>query len=194
MKNQKSSFTPEDSFLVNQAKQGDVSAFEKLFRRYERKIYNFAYLMVGDEADAADLSEEIFVRIYTSLSKLRSVETFPSWIHKIALNVCNDFFRKSRRNRIQSLDQVGEEGKEGIPDQIPDPEKIIETKEIQSYVRRAISTLSEDHWVVVVLHHLEGLGVEEIGRILHCSVGTVKSRLARGRAELKRKLEPYLKK
>lgn len=181
---------------VRQAQAGDLQAFEQLFNHYHRGIYNAIYQMVRSDADAADLTQEVFVRAWKSLPRLEAPEAFSSWLYRIATNLTRNWIRDNSRVRHESLDQpVGEEedgpGRE-VADFSGDPAAVSQTRATQDAVQRAILGLSEDHRMVVTLHHLEGMAVEEIARIMRCSVGTVKSRLSRARENLKRKLAGYV--
>jgi len=179
--------------LVRRAQTGDLGAFEQLFQQYQRGIYNAIYQMVRSETDAADLTQDVFIRAYRALPRLQSPEAFTSWLYRIALNLSRNFIRDNTRVRVESLDQPIAEDEEGggqrdIADSSGDPGAVAQTKDMQERVRRAVATLSHDHRVVVTLHHLEGMPVEEIAKVMGCSVGTVKSRLSRARDHLRRKL------
>jgi RNA polymerase sigma-70 factor (ECF subfamily) len=185
--------------LVRQARQGDVRAFEQIFQQFQRRIYNVVYQMVGQAEDAEDLTQEVFVRAYQGLPRLQEEETFPSWLHRIALNLCRTHLKRSRRWRsLTAEDPPASDGEAGetLLDQVPDPagtpaEQIAE-KELQNVVRRAVASLPVHYREVVVLHHLEGFDLETIAAMLGCAGGTVKSRLARGRAMLKERLQDYV--
>ena len=182
-----------DRDLATEAGAGDTAVFERLFNRYQKRVYNLVYRMVGNEQDAADLTQEVFVRVYNSLSTLRSEEAFLPWVRTIALNICRDHFRKSGRTlRADSLDkrmsvEEGEVERE-VEDWSSNPERVFAKKDVQETVQRAINSLSQERRAVVVLHHIEGMDVKDIARELRLPVGTVKSRLARARDDLKRKL------
>lgn len=181
---------------VRQAQKGDLQAFEQLFNHFQRGIYNTIYQMVRSEADAADLTQEVFIRAWRSLPRLEAPEAFSSWIYRIATNLTRNWIRDNTRVRQESLDQpVGEEEdgpQREVADFSGDPAAASQTRATQEAVQRAIAGLSPDHRTVVTLHHLEGMAVEEIAQIMRCSTGTVKSRLSRARDHLKRKLAGYV--
>ncbi len=181
---------------VRRAQEGDVRAFEQLFQQYHRGIYNTIYQMTHNDADAADLTQEVFVRAYRALPRLQTPEAFTSWLYRIAVNLSRNWLRDRGRVRVESLEQPGEEGEEGntreIADPNSDPAVLAQTRDMQERVQKAIAGLSPDHRRVVTLHHLEGMPVEEIARIMGCSIGTVKSRLSRAREHLRRKLSGYV--
>jgi len=185
-----------ETSLVASAREGDQAAFEEIYRRYERRIYNTVFQVVRNEEDAADITQETFIRAFRSLKNLRSDEAFTSWLFRIAINLSRNHLRSRPHFRIESLDEfaTSEDGEQElqVPDTSNDPARSVETREMQGVVRRAVSTLSPAHREVISLHHLEGMRVDDIANILHCSVGTVKSRLSRARDELKRKLRSYV--
>ncbi len=186
-----------DADLIRRAQEGDVAAFETLFNRHQKRVYNLVYRMVGDEQDSADLTQEVFVRVYKSIHRLRGEGTFSAWARAIAVNLCRDHFRKVHRTiKADSLDAKipvhdGEVERE-IEDRSANPESLLAKKDLQEAVQRTLDSLSEEHRTVVVLHHIEDMDVKEIAKELHVPEGTVKSRLARARDELKRKLGHYI--
>lgn len=192
--------TPEEESLtdlVHAAQEGDMAAFEEIFHRFQRRIYNVVYQMVGNEDDAAEITQQVFVRAHDSLRRLEHAEAFTTWIHTIAANLCRDHVRRRSHVRTESLDQgYGEEdsseGSRDIPDESGNPEKVLEHAEKHALIRQAIQSLSDNHRAVIVMHHLQGMEVVDIAKIMGCRVGTVKSRLARARDELYRKLKSYL--
>jgi RNA polymerase sigma-70 factor (ECF subfamily) len=182
---------------VRQAQTGDLQAFERLFEQYHRGIYNAVYQMVRSDADAADLTQDVFVRAWKALPRLEAPEAFVSWLYRIATNLTRNWIRDNSRVRQESLDQPfgsdeEESGPREVADVRADPAAVTQTRAVQETVQRAIQGLSPDHRMVVTLHHLEGVPVEEIAKVMHCSVGTVKSRLSRARDSLRRKLAGYV--
>lgn len=184
-----------DAQLVQRARAGDERAFETLFSRHHRRIYAIAYGMLRNEADASDATQETFVRAYRSLHRLEAPGAFGGWLAQIAVNICRDILKRPRLV-ARSLDEpLGDEDSEyrlEFPDWSNSPEKASMNQELQSVVHRAIGTLSDDHRAVITMHHLEGMDVLNIADILGVSEGTVKSRLSRARAELRRKLGYYV--
>jgi RNA polymerase sigma-70 factor, ECF subfamily len=181
---------------VRRAQEGDVRAFEQLFQQYHRGIYNTIYQVTRNEADAADLTQEVFVRAYRALPRLQTPEAFTSWLYRIAVNLSRNWLRDRGRVRIESLELPGDDGEEGstreIADPSGDPAALTQAQDLRERVQKAVEGLSPDHRTVVTLHHLEGMPVEEIARVMDCSIGTVKSRLSRARDHLKRKLAGYV--
>ena len=183
--------TPE-SELVRLARAGDVSAFEALYRAYNDRIYNFARSVTGFPEDACDVTQDTFIRAWNSLRSLRDDATFCAWLHRIALNRCRDEMKQHKRRASVSIDD-GEEGETvQLEDDGAGPEDLLISGEVGDAVRRAVDSLSEDHRIVVTLHHIEGLDVESVADILSLPRGTVMSRLSRAREALRRKLAPYV--
>jgi RNA polymerase sigma-70 factor (ECF subfamily) len=182
---------------LQRAKDGDLKAFEEIYQLYHRRIYNAVYGMLSDPDDAQDVTQDVFMRLHDALPTLRADEAFSTYLYRIALNLCRDRARRKKRVRFQSID-TPREGEDGDvePMDFPDPGKLPEETltnvELQNRVREAVTTLSTDHKAVIVMHHFQGMEVNDIARILGVPTGTVKSRLARGRDQLHRKLRSYL--
>lgn len=187
-----------DNKLARRAQQGDIAAFEELFNRHQKRVYNIALRMLGDETEAADAAQEVFVRAYRSIGKLVSEEAFVTWLRTMAVNICRDILRKRGRVRLQSLDAPvktndGSHLTNEIADWSTNPERSLDAKQMQEVVRGAIDSLSPDYREVVTLFYVDGADVAEIAKVTGCPPGTIKSRLSRARAELKRKLECYVR-
>lgn len=179
--------------LVKRAQSGDVAAFESLIENYQKRIFSIAYRMIEHQEDAADLTQEVILKIFKNLDKFKGDSKFSTWVYRIATNTCLDEIKKSRRRTTYSLDKEIEtdEGSMAaeLPDTGPGPEEEAERKDIKKAVYAAIGQLGQEHKQVILLRDLQGLSYEEIAEILHCSVGTVKSRISRARGNLKKMLE-----
>lgn len=185
--------TETDAELVKRCKTEDMQAFERLFKRYQKRIYNFILYQVQASETAADLTQEVFFLAWRNLSSLRKEEAFLSWLYQIARNHCRNF-QKKRRLKTESLEELLDNEQETweIPDDSENPEKLSLSAELQTVVKRAISNLREKHRTVIILHYVEGLEVTEIAEIMEIPSGTVKSRLARAREKLSDKLAKYV--
>jgi RNA polymerase sigma-70 factor (ECF subfamily) len=181
-----------DEELVRQSKNGDLQAFEELICRYERKIYTIAYRMMGNFEDANDLAQEAFLRAFRAIGGFRGDSSFSTWLCHIVTNLCRDELRKRYRLSVESLDEeicLGEgEVKKQIPSSNPGPEEIYEKQELQQKLQELLMTLSPEFRVAVVLRDIHGFTYREIAEQMECSLGTVKSRISRGRNYLKEKL------
>ncbi len=170
-----------------------MAAFEQLFARHSKRIYNISLRMLSDETDAADATQEVFVRAYKGIRDLKSDAAFVSWLKTLAINICRDELRKRGRTRTESLDKPVDMGdgdciEREIADWSDNPERSLDRKLTREAVRRAVESLIPEYREVVALYYVDGAEVAEIAKMLSCPVGTIKSRLARARGELKRKL------
>jgi len=190
--------TDVDAALVERCQQNDFDAFEELVQRYQTRIYNFVCKMTNSPADAEDIAQDVFVRVYKSIHRFRGESTFQTWLYRIAHNICVDRSRRAQRQVpvAYSLDapteEDGGEHPRDLPDRSGSPEQIAERTELQQRVWRCLGQMSERLRVVIVLYDIQGLSYEEIAKTLSCPIGTVKSRLFNARAELGRRLQSYV--
>lgn len=180
----------EEQLLVR-ARSGDLIAFEQLINGYEKKIYNLTYRMTHNHEDASDLVQEAFLKAYLSLSSFKGESRFDTWLFRIASNLCIDFLRKKSRRHVVSMDEPNETEDSFLPKQFADesnrhdPEYALQRKEQKLLIEQEIAKLPYEQKVVLLLREYYGYNYEEIASILDISVGTVKSRLHRGRLFLR---------
>lgn len=185
-----------DSLLVRGSKSGDRDAFAELVRRYQDKIYTIVYGQLQSREDALDLTQEVFIKAHRRLPDFREDSVFYTWLYRIAVNTCIDFAR--RRQRTQEpfsleADQLAEAGYEPVDERASvDPQRRLVNKELGARLRAAVQSLPDTLRMAVILHDIEGLPQKEIAVIMGCPLGTVKSRIQRGRYELRDRLKPYL--
>jgi RNA polymerase sigma-70 factor (ECF subfamily) len=174
----------------------EVAWYETIVHRYARHVYNIAYRMVGNEADARDLSQEAFLRVYRALRRVERGIPLESWLHRIVSNLYIDLLRKRPRVRVESLDVPLPTPRGEVPREFPDatssPEAVLEKERLDRAIQGALGALSEDLRLVVVLSDVEGFSYEEIATTLRVPLGTVKSRLHRARQILQHRLRPYV--
>ena len=166
---------------------GDGSAFEEIVRAYEKNVYNLALRMTASREDALDLSQEAFLKAYSSMHTFRGESKFSVWLYRIVSNTCLDFLRvRARRNEtsLEREDEDGETARREIPDESLSPERLLERKLTRESVQRALMSLPEDQRKILLLREIEGLSYEEIARVLSLESGTVKSRIFRARRKL----------
>lgn len=181
--------------LAVKAASGDESAFEDLVYATERTVYNMALRACGgDEHDASDLSQDIYIKLWRSLASFRGDSSFNTWLYRIVQNAAADRARKAARERTVSLTAEAEDGEDGrdeidIEDTSPTPEDALVESEANAGIMQALNKLSENHREIVTLRYLDGFSVLEIADILKIDEGTVKSRLFRAREKLKKLLE-----
>lgn len=191
--------TAPDVLLVERCRRNDEAAFHEVIERYKNKVYNYIFRMMGNSDDAEDLTQEVFIRLYTSIDSFRSQSSLSTWLFRIASNLCVDYFRRSKKRRAEaySLDEPqGHAGEEGTMPEVPDatfePLRLLENQELGVQLQRALEQLPEKLRAVIVLHDIEDLPYEEIAQIVGCPLGTVKSRLFNARLQLRQKLSTYL--
>lgn len=175
-----------DESIVNKAKNGDIQTFEEIYKNTSKGIYNFLLNLSSDRELSADLTQETFIRAFKSIKSIKNKDALISWLHRIALNLYRDEMKKSKP-QIESMDKDNIE----ITDYSNNPEKIMTETELQNIVKDAIQSLPEIHRAVVTMHHIEGMDIENIAKVLKTSNGTIMSRLARARKSLGRKLAFY---
>lgn len=173
--------------VVCACQKKDHDAFHCLVDFYHKPIYNYAYQMTGNHCDAQDVTQETFLRVYTSIHLFRGNGTLTGWIYRIAGNICIDRARRQSRRPTSSLDvPVGDmEMSWQLPDESPGPDVETERQELGRLLRECLLELCVEHRTVVFFHDVRGLTYAEIARIMECPVGTVKSRLSRARARLR---------
>lgn len=189
--------SPITQLITRDSSESRNQAFEALVDSTYKRTYNLIYRMVRSETDAADLTQETFVRVYKALPRLRAEAAVYAWVRRIATNLCLDFIR--RRNAAPStlsLDARQTEDSDtpavwDILDPSGEPERLFNTAESVRLLNRAIDTLPVDYRAVILLHHLEEMRVEDIAEMMGVPAGTIKSRLSRARKELRRKLSPW---
>jgi RNA polymerase sigma-70 factor (ECF subfamily) len=180
-----------DVALVERHRCGDLQAFDEVYSRFGEMVYNLALRLAGNREEAADLTQEIFLRIYRHLGSFGGRSTLKTWVFRIAINHCRD--RLSRHYPpMQSIDADPEEGGVSLADPARGPEDLAVAADEGRRVTEGLSRISPVFREAVVLRDLEGLSYEEIAEVLGVRVGTVRSRIARGREHLRTLLEKGL--
>lgn len=182
----------DDLALVERVKRGDLSAFSQLVDKYQNRIYSAVLNYVYNADDAYDITQDAFVKAYTNINRFNSSSAFYTWLYRIAINTAIDAIRKRKSRPVESLedDKYAQSGFEPVGTDIADdPERSLANAELARHLNEAISSLSHKLRSVIVLHDVEGLSQEEVAQIIGVPVGTVKSRVSRARAEIRRYLE-----
>lgn len=178
--------------LIRKAKQGDMHAFEELILKHEKIVYNLALRMMNHSEDAKDISQEVFLKAYRSLCNFDEHSAFSTWLYRITHNTCIDEMRKRKGKQNYSLEEELENEAGSMQRQIADegdtPEESLLREEQKSEILQALDNLSAEHKAAIVLRDVKGLSYEEIAEILEVSLGTVKSRISRGRNQLKNEI------
>ena len=176
---------------------GELAAYATLVERYGRQVYNIAYRLTGRDADAKDLAQEAFIRVFRAFRRIDPEAHLDSWLYRIVTNLYIDSLRRRPKVRLESLDEPlttlkgGEVSKE-VTDSAPGPEAAVLDAQLDSEVQQALLGLNPELRMIVVLSDVEGYSYEEIGAMLAIPVGTVKSRLHRARKMLQSKLAGVL--
>ncbi len=177
---------------IKRAAKGDPSAFEELLLRYQGQIYNLCLRMTANPEDAADITQEAFLKAWKNLEKFQFESTFSTWLYRIASNCCLDFLRSQKRHPTVSLTIENEDEEEqvlDVPDSAPSPEEQTILQEEKEHLKLAMSLLDEEQRQILTLRVVNDLSYAEISEILDMKEGTVKSRLSRARDNLRKKLQ-----
>jgi RNA polymerase sigma-70 factor (ECF subfamily) len=177
-----------DEELVAAVQAGELSAFDELVRRWDRRIQGAAYRILGSEDESRDVAQEAFLKAYRGLGTFKQEARFSSWLYQIALNLCRDRLRRRRGRMLVSLEALNEEG-EAVPvGKGPSALEIVEARDLSRTVAKAMEQLPEEQREVIVLKEYEGLTFLEIAEVLGLPVSTVKTRLYRGLGQLRQQL------
>jgi RNA polymerase sigma-70 factor (ECF subfamily) len=189
----------KDNELIHAFCSGERRAFDDLVMKHKDKMFNLCYLFLGDYQEADDIAQEIFIKVYRSLDKFRFESAFSTWLYRITVNTC--------KNRLKSLDyrykkwmycldagnpSHNHNNPVELSDKSDSPLSELENKERTKLINKAINSLSKDKKTVTILRDIEGLSYEEIARVTGLNQGTVKSKLARARMDLRKKLDGVL--
>src|SRR2546421_4189619 len=179
----------DDRDRVGRARRGDREAFTQLIVQYQVPLYNMALRMVGRPDDAADIAQEAFLRAWEKIRTLREAP-FKSWLFQIAANLCYDHFRRGRRYGVMPDEEITS-NVVGLGIATPDPQERAEANERMRLVRDCIQALDHDMRIAIVLRDVNGMAYEEIATVLRVPLGTVKSRIARARAQVQEHLQRH---
>lgn len=177
----------DDELLIKRAQQGEGEALEKLIFSCEKRVYNISYRFMGNEADAYDMAQESLIKIYKGIASFKGESSLSSWVYRLTVNTCMDGLRK-RKNSPVSLEYSMEMGVPFEDTYSETPEEHVLSLEKAEDVQKAISQLSNVYKSAIIMRDIDGYSYEEISVFLEISVGTVKSRINRGREKLKEML------
>ena len=186
---------PSLTYFVERAAAGDTAAFEQIMIHSEQRVMAMTWRMLGNEADARDATQEVFLRVYKYLGRFKQNQDFFAWLYGITVNVCRDAAKKRRQHsdRFMSFNEGADEGAfEVAAEQENADDTIIQTQQRQ-LIARAMATLPHKERASIVLRDIEGLSTEEVARILHSSANTVRSQISSARKKIKIYCEQYLK-
>ena len=174
------------SLLIERAAQGDTAAFEQIMIHSETRVMTLSWRILGNEADARDASQEVFLKVYKYLGRFRQDQDFFAWVYRITINVCRDILRKrqSLGNRMVPLGEDDGEAFE-VPAVNADAEQMLVQAQHRELIGRAIATLPHKERASIVLRDVEGLSTEEVARIMKSSATTVRSQISSARKKIR---------
>ena len=185
--------------LLQESRKGNLAAFDELIRRHQARVYATIYHMTFNREDADDLTQETFIKAYRALKSFKGDSAFSTWIYRIAVNKTINFLKQRRRkfthlslHKSDPADEGRGVGRQFISEHTP--RRDIQLEELQEKLNEALQKLSEVHRLVVTLHDIQGMPHDDIGKIMDCNTGTVRSRLFYARRQLQAYLSNYLKK
>jgi RNA polymerase sigma-70 factor, ECF subfamily len=179
-----------EQHLIQRAQNGDHEAFAALMAQHQLYVYNLALRVLKNEEEALDLAQETFVRAWTALPNFRGQSQFRTWLYRIVTNLCYNRLPNLRR----SLSELGDDVMAEIPETgitFDNPARGVESRELRSYLHKAIDHLDENYRLLITLRYQNELSYEEIATMLNLPLGTVKTGLFRAKEQLRRALEMY---
>lgn len=184
-----------DFDLVQRVRAGEVAAFDRLILKYRERLYGVIYNMTSNREDAADLTQDAFIKAFQSIQRFNGQSTFFTWLYRIAVNSTLTHLRKAKLRSFFSFEKIHEEDKSAeVLNQLTDKrgaDRELFVKELQEKLNEAMLKLSIKHRTVITLFEIDGLSHEEIAEIMECSVGTVRSRLHYAKQILQAELQSY---
>ena len=188
----------DDVAVVRQVQGGDVAAFDQLILKYRTRIFGVVYHLTSNREDAADLTQDAFIKAFQSIQRFSGQSSFFTWLYRIAINGTLSHLRKNRTRSFFSLERmnsdepVSKEIMAALTDKTG-AERDTYVRELQEKLNEAMLRLSISHRTVVTLFEIDGLSHQEIAEVMDCSVGTVRSRLHYAKQLLQAELQPYLR-
>ncbi len=183
--------------VVQSVQAGDVAAFDQLILKYRERVYAMIYNMTSNREDAADLTQDAFIKAFQSINRFEGQSSFFTWLYRIAVNSALTHIRRNKLRSFFSLDKVHEDPSvAAVINQLTDKkdvEREVFVNELQEKLNEALQKLSIPHRTVVTLFEIDGLSHEEIAEIMDCSVGTVRSRLHYAKQLLQAELQSYVR-
>lgn len=178
--------------LVSRIREGDADAFAILLEQQQKKVYSLAFRMVRHGEDAADITQEVFLSAWKGMGSFHGDCALSTWLYRLTSNACIDFLRREKRKAAAgihlSLDDTEEGETWNLPDFRGDPHRCLEEKQTREAIAAGMDALSQEHRTVLALREISGLSYAEIADVLDLEEGTVKSRIARARLALRKKL------
>jgi RNA polymerase sigma-70 factor (ECF subfamily) len=181
-----------DQELMSAFQGGDNKAFEILVKRYQDPIVNYAFRFLGNYEDATDIAQETFMRLYKNRMMYEPIAKFSTWLYTIAGNVAKSELRRRKTSRVVPLSQTDEDGEEqtwDVPDTEYTPDKTVDVTLIEQYLQEALMKIPASYRDVIIMRDIQDMEYEDIAKITGLPLGTVKSRINRGRLQLQKLLK-----
>src|SRR6266568_1075619 len=190
----------DEAELISRSQHGDVNAFNELVLHYQQTTYSVVFRMLGDYDTAADVTQDVFLAAFRGIQSFRGGSSFRAWLLRIASNMVCDHWRRTQRHPAESLDVLSDEEEPHAHSVLSslatteleaNPEEHLLSQELQELIQQGLQELSLDQRIAVILCDIQGLSYEEIAVTTQATLGTVRSRIARGRARLRNYLYQY---
>jgi len=187
-----------DIELISKIKEGDMDAFSELVKRYEHFVMSIAYSYRNSSEDMKDIYQEVFMRVHKAIKKFNQESEFSTWLYRISVNVCNSFYRISKKRKMESLNDYSHDvdGVAMIAHEPIDHKNDVHEKYIRDElivkVKNMMEALPERQRMAITLKYLEGLKIREIAKIMRCGEGTIKRYIFNASGVLRKNLEPYI--
>ena len=186
--------------LLRRLRDRDERAFRELLELHRDRVYNITFRMLGNRAEAEEVSQEVFISVFKTIDHFREESKFSTWLYRVAVNHCKNRIKYLARRHDRDRDELDESSQQhqangavvGAPVRAAQPDRALEGAQMERLLQEAIGNLDDDHRIVVVLRDIEDLSIEEICEITGLPDGTVKSRLHRARLALRKKIQKHL--
>ncbi|HWL15877.1 MAG TPA: sigma-70 family RNA polymerase sigma factor [Opitutus sp.] len=187
-----------DMAVVRKVQAGDVAAFDQLVMKYRERVYGVVYHLTSNREDAADLTQDAFIKAFQSVNRFQGQSSFFTWLYRIAVNSTLSHLRKSRLRTFFSFEKIDEEDRVSAEviaalTDATGADRETFARELQEKLNEAMQKLSIKHRTVITLFEIDGLSHQEIAEVMECSVGTVRSRLHYAKQLLQSELQPYIR-
>jgi len=184
----------EDIVLVRRAQKGDYEAFNLLVLKYQSRIISLAHKFVKDIHLAEDIAQESFIKAHKSINSFREESAFYTWLYRVTVNTAKNYLSSKQRKKEMSISEIADPDEHNLFDKITadSPEDILTANNLREVIFNSFSSLPEEIRTALSLREFEGLGYEEIAKILDCPIGTVRSRIFRGREQIAELIRPII--
>ena len=191
----------DDTALVRRCQKGDIAAMDALISKYQDRIYNVILKICQNNHDAAELTQDTFVKLIENINTFKGKSSFYTWLFRVAVNLTLNYCKRKQKHKAQSLETPVGTKLDGTKSQLGalmtdkkavDPVVMAQNKEVSEIIARSLSQLDDNHRVIIVLRDIEGMTYAEIADAIGIDLGTVKSRLSRARTNLRKILETVL--